>query len=83
MIAYKEAFFDEITNTLCIIMEIADGGDLMKLVDKMKKKRKGCIPVEDVWRYTVQMLRGLKAMHDNKICHRDLKCANIFLTKSG
>jgi NIMA (never in mitosis gene a)-related kinase len=28
IIGYKEAFFDEITNQLCIVMEIANGGDL-------------------------------------------------------
>jgi NIMA (never in mitosis gene a)-related kinase len=28
VIAYKEAFFEEFTNELCIIMEIANGGDL-------------------------------------------------------
>jgi len=29
IIGYKEAFFDEDTNMLCIVMEIADGGDLI------------------------------------------------------
>jgi NIMA (never in mitosis gene a)-related kinase len=29
------------------------------------------------------MILGLKALHDSKICHRDLKCANIFLTSKG
>jgi NIMA (never in mitosis gene a)-related kinase len=29
------------------------------------------------------MVRGLKALHDLKICHRDIKCANIFMTKEG
>ena len=29
IIGYKEAFFDEGTNMLCIVMEIADGGDLI------------------------------------------------------
>lgn len=28
VIGYKEAFFDEFTNELCIIMELANGGDL-------------------------------------------------------
>ena len=28
VIGYKEAFFDEPTRTLCIVLELADGGDL-------------------------------------------------------
>lgn len=28
-------------------------------------------------------MRGLKALHDLKIYHRDIKCANLFLTKQG
>ena len=35
------------------------------------------------WRYIIQMLKGLKALHDRKILHRDLKCANVFLSKDG
>lgn len=28
IISYKESFIDEVTSTLCIVMEMADGGDL-------------------------------------------------------
>ena len=28
-------------------------------------------------------MKGLQALHDLKIVHRDIKCANLFLTKEG
>ena len=31
----------------------------------------------------VQVTQGLKVLHDSKILHRDLKCANIFISKDG
>jgi NIMA (never in mitosis gene a)-related kinase len=38
---------------------------------------------EEVWKYFIQITKGLKAMHDMKVMHRDLKCANVFLNKDG
>jgi NIMA (never in mitosis gene a)-related kinase 1/4/5 len=38
IIGYKEAFFEEATHCLCIIMEYADGGDLLKLISNHKKR---------------------------------------------
>lgn len=29
------------------------------------------------------MVKGLKALHDTNIFHRDLKSANVFLNKDG
>ena len=48
VIAYKEAFFEESSQTLCIIMEFADGGDLQSKIEKLKKDQK-FMKEEDVW----------------------------------
>ena len=29
------------------------------------------------------MVNGLNVLHKKKIVHRDIKCANVFLTKEG
>ena len=82
IIGYKEAFFEDSTSSLCIIMEYADGGDIMKLITN-HKKRNTHFTEKELWYYFIQIVRGLKTLHDLKICHRDIKCANIFLTKDG
>jgi len=82
IVAYKEAFFEESTQTLCIVMEFADGGDLQSKINDLKRDCKH-MKEEDIWSTLYQMLIGLQALHNYKIVHRDIKCANIFLTKSG
>ena len=32
-----------------------------------------------IWKIFIQTVKGLKALHDRKIFHRDMKSANIFL----
>ena len=82
VISYKEAFIDEEDSSLCLIMEYADKGDLYQKITQFKKM--GCLIEEiDVWRIFIQMTKGLKALHDLKILHRDLKSANIFLFSDG
>jgi NIMA (never in mitosis gene a)-related kinase 1/4/5 len=79
IIAYKEAFFDDISSSLCIVMEFAGGGDLLGKVEKHIAKGTH-FTEKDLWSFLIQCLKGLQTLHDIKICHRDLKCANLFLT---
>ena len=79
IIGYKEAFIDEPSQTLCIIMEYAGGGDLLNKINILKKTNT-YLPEKTVWTYLIQMVKGLRTLHSMKILHRDLKCANVFLT---
>ena len=80
VIGYKEAFWDDDKSALNIVMEYADDGDLHSKIEKMKKAG-GYFKEPIIWSYAIQMIEGLKALHDKKIMHRDLKSANIFLVK--
>ena len=82
VVSYKEAFFDEKDNTLCIVMEFADRGDLFQKIVEHKKSAK-FFEESDIWRIFIQLVKGLKALHDLKILHRDMKSANVFLFSNG
>ena len=82
VISYKEAFFDEKDSTLGIVMEYADNGDLYQKIIEYKKKKIFFEEIE-IWKIFIQLVKGLKALHDLQILHRDLKSANVFLFKDG
>ena len=58
------------------------GGDLAQMI-KDHKHRKQKIEENVVLSLFTQMLLAVKHCHEKKILHRDLKCGNVFLTKSG
>ena len=39
IISYKESFMEDATSTLNIVMEYADGGDLLQKIQKCKQSR--------------------------------------------
>ena len=82
VIGYKEAFWNDKESSLNIVMEYADDGDLHTKIQKMRKEG-GIFKESLIWSYSIQMIEGLKALHDKKIMHRDLKSANIFLVKEN
>lgn len=63
-------------------MEYCDDGDLfMKIMHHKKTQKK--IPEQKIWNILLQAIKGLQELHTRQIFHRDLKSANIFITKTG
>ena len=82
IIGYKESFYDDNTQTLNLVLEFADDGDLATKIQNYKKSNQ-IFKENEIWSLFIQMIKGLKVLHEHQIMHRDLKSANIFLTKSG
>ena len=82
VICYKEAFIDDKESTLSIVMEYADNGDLFQKIVHHKKTSM-LFDENEIWCIFIQLVKGLKALHDLNILHRDLKSANVFLESDG
>ena len=82
VICYKEAFIDDKESTLSIVMEYADNGDLFQKIVHHKKSSM-LFDENEIWCIFIQLVKGLKALHDLNILHRDLKSANVFLESDG
>lgn len=63
-------------------MEFADHGDLYQKITRHQKEQV-YFKEEEVWRIFIQIVKGLRALHDASILHRDLKSANVFLNTDG
>ena len=66
------------SGNLYLMLEYAEEGSLLSKI----KDKKG-LPENTVLCYIVQVLKALKYLHANNVIHRDLKAANILLTKKG
>lgn len=82
IISYKEAFFDEESQSLCLVMEFADSGDLFQRVKSYQKQGK-YMSEKYIWSLIAQLACGLKVLHELNIVHRDVKSANVFLNSDG
>ncbi|ETK93919.1 NEK/NEK1 protein kinase [Phytophthora nicotianae CJ01A1] len=65
-----------------IVMEYCSGGDLQTYI-KTNGRQKSCLDEDAIWYWFVQLALGLHHMHQQRVLHRDLKTANIFLSHAG
>ena len=78
IIKYYSSFLEN--ESLCIIMEYAELGDLYTLIKHYKRHQKFFEEII-LWRIAFEVLNGLEYLHSNNIIHRDIKCLNLFLSK--
>ncbi|CAM9158866.1 unnamed protein product, partial [Scytosiphon promiscuus] len=69
-------------NTLWLVMDWVDGGDLGGVL-KRTKKAGGRLSELTVWGYFTQICDALLHMHGERIIHRDLKPANVLVSRDG
>ena len=78
IVAYLGSF--EKDDTLHILMEYANAGDVDGLIKAQKAKGKP-LPEETVGTLFVQLAHAIKYLHERRILHRDLKAQNVFLSR--
>jgi mitogen-activated protein kinase kinase kinase len=61
-----------------LFLEYCDAGSFTTLL-----KNFGPLPEDLIRIYTIQILKGLEYLHEQKIIHRDLKPSNILLDSNG
>ncbi|KAF0915757.1 hypothetical protein E2562_038729 [Oryza meyeriana var. granulata] len=70
------------TEQYCLVMEYV-GPSLRDALDEYVKRHGRAYPEATVRRIMHQLLRGVKAMHDRRIIHRDIKTDNILVGEDG
>lgn len=86
IVQYFNHIVNKETDTLYIIMECCDGGDLAQWIIRCKKER--ChFEEEFIWRSLYQISKAIQGCHSHKrkitVLHRDIKPANVFLDGIG
>ncbi|XP_075231807.1 serine/threonine-protein kinase Nek8-like [Lycorma delicatula] len=77
IISYMSSF--ESDGVLMIEMEYADGGTLAQLLSRRSTR----LSEYDILVLFEQIVSAINYMHQHNILHRDLKTANVFLTKDN
>lgn len=66
--------FMETTHNYYLVIQYCNNGDLEEYLKKM-----GNLGEDEAVYFLMQMMNGFRILHKNKIMHRDVKLANLFL----
>ena len=80
IIGYHDAFLED--GQLCIVMELASGGDLAHELAAAQKANEP-LPEARLLDLLAQLADALHYMHACRVVHKDIKPANILLTADG
>ena len=69
IISYKESFYEEKTGFLNLVLEYANDGDLHSKIFQQKNKKE-YLKEKIIWSIFIQILKGLKVLHDSNLIHR-------------
>ncbi|KAL4172511.1 hypothetical protein KRP22_007675 [Phytophthora ramorum] len=84
IVGFREAFWflsDEAgAQILVLILEYADGGDLEEY---LRSPSGSPLQEDEARRIFKQLAQAVNHLHSHRVVHRDLKCGNVFLFRSG
>lgn len=86
IVNYIEAVDDPHSNYLDIVMEYVEGGSLFNIIQSIRKSlEKGARVFDEpvVAHFIRQVVLGLRYLHKQGVVHRDIKGANILVTKES
>lgn len=72
-----EAFLNEKSLEICVVMEFADGGDLAGKVEKLKAAKRS-MDENLIWAYGLQLVDGVQALHAKRIIHRGTRQFRVY-----
>lgn len=67
-----------VSGYLNVVMEYVENGSLLRILNKFGK-----LPETLVAMYMSQVMQGLNYLHSEGVTHRDIKAANLLVTKDG
>lgn len=80
IVRYYASFIED--NTLHILLEYIDGGDLHRAV-RTQRERHRLFSETKLWRLAYELTLAVQYLHSCRIIHRDIKPLNVMLTKDG